>query len=80
MNAIEVRADGVLMRSASCPKQECIQQGEVTLSNHTTRPLGNWIICPAQQGFGGARREGRTVNKRIVRPLSRAWLAAEGES
>lgn len=44
-NTIEVRADGVRMRSASCPKQECIEQGEVTLNNHTTRPLGNWIIC-----------------------------------
>jgi len=45
VNTIEIREDGVLMRSATCPNQDCIHQGEVTLKNHTTRPLGNWIIC-----------------------------------
>ncbi|SET35140.1 hypothetical protein SAMN05660297_02153 [Natronincola peptidivorans] len=44
-NEIKINTDGVVMQKASCSNQDCLEQGEVTLDNINTRPLGGWIIC-----------------------------------
>lgn len=48
-NVIHVSAEGVYMKSSTCEKHDCVQQGEVTLDNKDTRILGNMIICLPNQ-------------------------------
>lgn len=49
VNVIHVTPFGVYMESANCENQDCVLQGEVTLSNKGTRPLENMIICLPHQ-------------------------------
>ena len=44
-NKIHVTAESIQMSSANCDNQDCVEQGEVSLSNREARLLGNMIIC-----------------------------------
>ncbi len=44
-NVALIARQGVHMQSATCPGQECIHQGRVTLDNRDLRALYNQIIC-----------------------------------
>ena len=44
-NKIHVTAESIQMSSANCDNQDCVEQGEVSLSNREERLLGNMIIC-----------------------------------
>lgn len=44
-NKIHVTAESIQMSSANCDNQDCVDQGEVSLSNREERLLGNMIIC-----------------------------------
>ena len=48
-NVIHVSTEGVYMKSSTCENHDCVQQGEVTLTNKDTRILGNMIICLPNQ-------------------------------
>ena len=41
----ELNKNGFFMESASCPNQECIGQGEVTIDNWKSRKLLEQVIC-----------------------------------
>ena len=43
-NKIHVTAESIQMSSANCDNQDCVDQGEVSLSNREERLLGNMII------------------------------------
>ncbi len=49
VNVIELTPEGVRMASSSCPHQDCVLQGQVTLANRAERLLGNMIICLPHQ-------------------------------
>ena len=49
VNVIRVTPSGVCVESANCENQDCVLQGEVTLENRDSRPLGNMIICLPHQ-------------------------------
>lgn len=44
-NEVVITENGVYMLRATCPNQDCVLQGEVTLDNRDLRPLGNLIVC-----------------------------------
>ena len=44
-NVIRMTEGGFYMESSSCHNQLCVQQGEVTQDNWTTRMLGTHILC-----------------------------------
>ena len=44
-NKIHVTAESIQMSSANCDNQDCVEQGEVSLSNREERLLGNMFIC-----------------------------------
>jgi len=44
-NVIAFHDDGVYMKHSSCANQLCVSQGEVTLTNFSTRFYQNRIIC-----------------------------------
>ena len=44
-NVIRMTADGFFMESASCPNQDCVKQGEVTVENWRGRKLLEQVIC-----------------------------------
>lgn len=44
-NVIRMTENGFYMESASCPNQDCIEQGEVTTDNWTRRKLLEQVIC-----------------------------------
>jgi hypothetical protein len=45
VNVIEVTAASIRMHSSTCDNQDCVLQGEVTLSNRSDRVLQNMILC-----------------------------------
>ncbi len=45
VNEIVISGRGVHMKSATCPNQDCVLQGEVTLDNRHLRPLQGSIVC-----------------------------------
>jgi len=45
VNVIHTTRTGAVMHSSTCENQNCVQQGEVTLSNRGTRVLGSLIVC-----------------------------------
>lgn len=49
VNVIRLTPEGFRMESANCPRQDCIGEGEVTLSNREERILGNLVICLPHQ-------------------------------
>ena len=44
-NVVEVFSGGFRMKESNCNNQDCVHQGDVTLSNIAERPLANQIIC-----------------------------------
>ncbi len=48
-NVIHLTPEGVCMESSTCPNQDCIQQGMVSLENRSERLLSNMIICLPNQ-------------------------------
>ncbi len=45
INVIEITEDGVRMVSSNCTNHDCVEQGEVTAENISSRALGRFIIC-----------------------------------
>lgn len=45
VNVIEVTEKGAVMQSSSCPGQECVEMGAVTVDNWEFRPYAEWIHC-----------------------------------
>ena len=44
-NVIRIAHGTAWMETATCPHQECIEQGRLDGETVKTRPLGPWIIC-----------------------------------
>ena len=44
-NTFHVTRDSVVMTSATCENQDCVQEGAVTAENRGKRVLGNMIVC-----------------------------------
>lgn len=44
-NVIRIENGSAWMESATCPHQECIEQGRLNAQTVQSRPLGVWIIC-----------------------------------
>lgn len=49
VNVIRLTPEGFRMEEANCPGQDCIGEGEVTLSNREERIMGNLVICLPHQ-------------------------------
>lgn len=47
VNTIEVNETSVWMAESTCPTQDCVNQGVVSLENKDTRILGDCIYCMA---------------------------------
>ena len=45
LNIVRVTPEGFVMADADCPGRDCVEQGEVTLSNMADRVLWNMVIC-----------------------------------
>lgn len=48
-NVVHIDKDSVKMHSANCPNQDCVRQGEMTLSNISVRVFQKWITCLPHQ-------------------------------
>ena len=48
-NLVHLTPEGVYMEDSTCENHDCVEQGEVTLSNMQDRILGNMIICLPNQ-------------------------------
>ncbi|SDK10429.1 NusG domain II-containing protein [Natronincola ferrireducens] len=48
-NEVKVTSNGAVMHASNCENEDCLHQGEVTLENIHTRPLGPWIMCLPNQ-------------------------------
>ncbi len=48
-NVVQVFKGGFRMKEANCKNQDCIHQGDVTLTNIAGRVLANQIICLPHQ-------------------------------
>lgn len=44
-NILHLTKDGFYMAYSTCHNQLCVQQGQVTVDNYSTRALGNRVIC-----------------------------------
>ena len=49
VNVIHLSPEGVYMEDSTCENHDCVDQGEVTLTNKQDRILGNMIICLPNQ-------------------------------
>jgi len=45
INKVHITPEKVYMESSSCDNQDCVGQGEITLSNYKTRILSTFVIC-----------------------------------
>ena len=45
VNIVDISREGAWMRFASCPDGLCVNQGQVTRDNYTSRPTQAFIIC-----------------------------------
>jgi len=48
-NVVQTTASGAVMHFSTCDNQNCVQQGEVTLTNRELRAMGNLIVCLPNQ-------------------------------
>lgn len=48
-NEVTLTKEAVYMSNSSCDNQDCVHQGQITLENYQSRPLGEWIICLPNQ-------------------------------
>ncbi len=51
VNLIHVTPEGFYMEASTCSNQDCVHQGEVTLSNRSMRVLENMVICLPNQVY-----------------------------
>lgn len=49
VNHVEVKDGAIFMSDSSCPDQQCVDQGEITMENYEERVLRNWVICLPNQ-------------------------------
>ena len=49
INHVEVKDGAINMLDSTCPDQQCVDQGEITMDNYEQRILRNWIICLPNQ-------------------------------
>ena len=49
VNHVEVKDGAIHMLDSTCPDQQCVDQGDITLENYEDRPLRNWIVCLPNQ-------------------------------
>lgn len=49
VNHVEVKDGAIFMADSTCPDQQCVDQGEVTMENYEERVLRNWIVCLPNQ-------------------------------
>ncbi len=45
VNIVHISTDGVSMAYATCPNQNCVEQGVLTPKNSGTVLSNNWIVC-----------------------------------
>ena len=45
VNVVHTTATSIRMHSSTCDNQNCVDQGEVSLTNGSDRVLGNMIVC-----------------------------------
>ena len=45
INKVHITPEKVYMESSTCENQDCVGQGEITLSNYKTRILSTYVIC-----------------------------------
>lgn len=49
VNHVEVKDGAIYMADSSCPDQQCVYQGEITMDNYEQRALRNWVVCLPNQ-------------------------------
>lgn len=49
VNHIEVKDGAINMVDSTCPDQQCIYQGAMSMENYEERVLRNWIVCLPNQ-------------------------------
>ena len=45
VNRVHITPESIMVESATCENQDCVEQGMVTVENRSSRVLGNMIIC-----------------------------------
>ena len=49
VNHVEVKDGAIFMADSSCPDQQCVGQGDISMENYEIRVLRNWIVCLPNQ-------------------------------
>ena len=49
VNHVKVENGAIDMADSSCPDQQCVYQGEMSMENYEKRILRNWIVCLPNQ-------------------------------
>ena len=49
VNHVEVKDGAIFMADSSCPDQQCVYQGEISMENYEQRALRNWVVCLPNQ-------------------------------
>ena len=49
VNHVVVKDGAIDMMDSTCPDQQCVQQGEMSMENYEQRILRNWIVCLPNQ-------------------------------
>lgn len=49
VNHVEIKDGAIYMSGSTCPDQQCVGQGEISMDNYEQRVLRNWIVCLPNQ-------------------------------
>ena len=49
VNHVEVKDGAIDMVDSTCPDQQCVYQGAMSMENYEDRILRNWIVCLPNQ-------------------------------
>lgn len=49
INHVEVKNGAIFMADSTCPDQQCVDQGEISMENYEDRILRNWVVCLPNQ-------------------------------
>ena len=49
VNHVEIKDGAIYMSDSTCPDQQCVGQGEISMDNYEQRVLRNWIVCLPNQ-------------------------------
>lgn len=49
VNHVEIKDGAIFMADSTCPDQQCVYQGEITMDNYEQRALRNWVVCLPNQ-------------------------------